>query len=92
MPASLETLDTEALHERAYEAFNQRLLQQASTLFEVLLQREPEAALYHYMRGLAHKYLCDWPTSLRHSLNVVAPEPEDENARWRAADDERTDR
>ncbi|RDZ28180.1 tetratricopeptide repeat protein [Lysobacter silvisoli] len=81
--------DARPLDERAYAAFDEGRLSEASTLFARLLQLQPETAHYHYMRGLAHKYLLDWPTSLRHNLNALTQgdpkedEP-DEAALWNA--------
>ncbi|MBN8480989.1 MAG: hypothetical protein J0L88_05285 [Xanthomonadales bacterium] len=59
------------LHERAYAAMERGELSEASRCFESLLARSPDSRFYHYMRGLAHKYLFDWPTSLRHNLRAI---------------------
>ncbi|KRA20401.1 MULTISPECIES: hypothetical protein [unclassified Lysobacter] len=79
-------LDIETLHQRAYDAFDAGRLKDSSTLFAELLRREPDAAHYHYMRGLTHKYLLDWPTSLRHNLDALALEQApNEGAVWNGA-------
>lgn len=61
----------EALHARAYAAMDRGALSEASRDFDALLQREPDDRYYHYMRGLAHKYMFDWPASLRHNLRAI---------------------
>jgi hypothetical protein len=63
--------DLAQLHDRAYEAMDQGALDEASQHFEVLLRHRPDAIHYHYMRGLVHKYLMDWPTSLHHNLRAI---------------------
>ncbi|WP_036135530.1 tetratricopeptide repeat protein [Luteimonas mephitis] len=60
-----------ALHERAYAAMDRGALTEASRDFDALLQRDPDNRYYHYMRGLAHKYMLDWPVSLRHNLRAI---------------------
>lgn len=80
--------DLDALHERAYAAMDSGLLAEASALFDALLQRDPDHAAYHYMRmrGLAHKYMLDWPLSLRHNLQAIELSDQDSEAqRWNAA-------
>lgn len=62
----------DALHDAAYAAFDAGQLARASVLFDRLLRLEPDATHLHYMRGLAHKYLRDWETSLRHNLRALA--------------------
>jgi hypothetical protein len=59
------------LRDRAYAAMDRGDLTAASRDFEALLRREPGDRYYHYMRGLAHKYLLDWPISLRHNLRAI---------------------
>lgn len=77
--------ETDDLHERAYQAMDDGALDKASELFGTLLASEPDASHYHYMRGLAHKYLLDWPTSLAHNLQAIALADEPgEAARWNA--------
>lgn len=61
----------EALHARAYEAMDRGALAEASRAFDALLQHEPDDRYYHYMRGLAHKYMLDWPAALRHNLRAI---------------------
>lgn len=74
------------LREQAYEAMDRGALAEASRLFEALLAREPDDRYYHYMRGLAHKYQMDWPTSLRHNLRAIELMEEVGNAEhWNAA-------
>ena len=60
------------LHDRAYAAMERGALHEASRDFAALLDHAPEDRRYHYMRGLAHKYLLDWPVSLRHNLRAIA--------------------
>lgn len=75
-----------ALHERAYAAMDRGALAEASLDFDALLQHEPGNAWYHYMRGLAHKYLLDWPVSLGHNLRAIELAEEDSQAQhWNAA-------
>ncbi|KAF1721732.1 hypothetical protein CSC75_05840 [Pseudoxanthomonas wuyuanensis] len=74
------------LHDRAYEAMDQGALGEASQHFAELLQHRPDAAHYHYMRGLAHKYLMDWPTALRHNLRAIElGNGKNEAEHWNAA-------
>jgi len=74
------------LHDLAYAAIDRGELLGASRHFESLLEREPGNRYYHYMRGLAHKYLRDWPTSLRHSLRAIELMEEPGEAEcWNAA-------
>lgn len=74
------------LHDRAYAAMDQGALREASRHFEALLQHAPDERYYHYMRGLAHKYLMDWPTSLQHNLRAIELAQEmGEGEHWNAA-------
>lgn len=74
------------LHRGAYEAMERGALVEASTAFDVLLQHEPGNAIYHYMRGLAHKYLLDWEVSMRHNLRAIELADEVGDAEhWNAA-------
>src|SRR6478672_11024098 len=80
---------TQALHTAAYEAYEAGRLTDASSLFARLIETYPGVAHYHYMRGLVHKYLRDWPTSLAHNLESLAlqgaeGEGEDEASLWNA--------
>lgn len=81
---SQETLAT--LHARAYDAMHRGDLREASSAFERLLKHCPDRSHYHYMRGLAHKYLMDWPVSLHHNLRAIELSDEmDEAEHWNAA-------
>ncbi len=63
------TLDElQALEARAYAAFHEGDLARAVALFGELTAHAPEVPYLHYMRGLAHKYLREWPASLRDNL------------------------
>lgn len=78
--------DLRALHQRAYSAIDRGALGDASRDFETLLQHDPDNVYYHYMRGLAHKYLRDWPTSLSHNLRAIELDDEKSQAQlWNAA-------
>lgn len=80
-----EPIDDEALEALAYEAFDRGDLTEASRRFGDLLMRQPDAQHLHYMRGLAHKYLRDWATSLHHNLRSQALSEEfDEASAWNA--------
>lgn len=59
------------LHERAYAAVDEGELSNAARDFTALLEQVPENPYYHYMQGLVHKYLLDWPVSLRHNLQAI---------------------
>ncbi len=75
-----------SLHDSAYAAMARGALAEASGLFAALLAREPGDKAYHYMRGLAHKYMLDWPTSLQHNLRAIALMDEvGEAEHWNAA-------
>lgn len=75
----------DALHARAYAAFEQGDLHEASALFGELAVHAPEVPYLHYMRGLAHKYLRDWDASLQYNLRAQAlQEKLDEGAAWNA--------
>jgi hypothetical protein len=63
---------TTALHEMAHAAFDRGCLAEASSAFGKLLAIEPENRSYRYMQGLTHKYLLDWPASLKHNLAAIA--------------------
>lgn len=81
---SQETLTT--LHTQAYDAMHRGDLREASLAFERLLSQHPDRPYYHYMRGLAHKYLMDWPVSLHHNLRAIELSDEmDEAEHWNAA-------
>jgi len=74
------------LHDRAYAAMDQGALSEASRHFEALLRHRPDAAHYHYMRGLAHKYLRDWKIALDHNLRAIELDDEQNEAEhWNGA-------
>lgn len=75
----------DALYDRAYAAFNEGELQLASNLFAELIAASPPGNHLHYMRGLTHKYLRDWQTSLEHNLQAQQLEDEfNEASAWNA--------
>ena len=79
---AIETLDLDRL---AYEAVGQGELNRALLYFDELSRRYPEIARLHYMRGLAQKYLRQWPESLRHNLMSQSLQDEfDEASAWNA--------
>ncbi len=73
-PTDGDLLDDDALDEhqmleaRAYDAFQEGDLPRAVALFGEVIAIAPEVPYLHYMRGLAHKYLRDWPASLQDNL------------------------
>jgi tetratricopeptide (TPR) repeat protein len=74
------------LEQEAYSAMRAGQLTAAATAFAKLLKRKPKKPAYHYMRGLAAKYLRDWPTSLKHNLLAIELSTEfNEAATWNAA-------
>ncbi|QDH70358.1 tetratricopeptide repeat protein [Marilutibacter alkalisoli] len=78
--------DFKALRKEAYDAMDRGALAESSRHFEALLQREPDDPYYHYMRGLAHKYMLDWPVALRHNLRAIELSDEaGEAEHWNAA-------
>ena len=89
MTADPSPIDTQALAEYAYAAYDTGDLAEARIRFESLLAASPEDPAYHYMLGLACKYLRDWPASLHHNLRALALQPDDEDdgeaPRWNAA-------
>lgn len=75
-----------SLHQHAYAAMDRGELVEASRGFDALLERAPDNRYYHYMRGLAHKYMLDWPVSLRHNLRAIElSDKESEAEHWNAA-------
>ncbi len=77
--------DDAALEDLAYGAFDRGELFEASKYFAELLARQPDVHRFHYMRGLAHKYLRDWAPSLEHNLRSQALSEEfDESSAWNA--------
>ncbi|HDS0948045.1 TPA: hypothetical protein QDZ34_004392 [Stenotrophomonas maltophilia] len=69
-----ELLDDETLRKlqsleaQAYAAFDEGDLVDAAALFGQLVELTPCIPHLHYMRGLALKYLRDWPASLQANL------------------------
>jgi hypothetical protein len=85
MPRRLSEEQLQDVHERAYECFETGQLEQAARHFATLLTYAPDARYYHYMQGLVHKYLLDWPVSLQHNLRALALVDEPyESAHWNA--------
>ena len=77
--------EREALEARAYTAFREGDLAQAAMLFGELIAIAPGVAYLHYMRGLAHKYLRDWPASLQDNLQSQALRDDfDQGSAWNA--------
>jgi hypothetical protein len=79
----------ERLHAEAHEAFERADLVGAFDEFERLLSivpdDDPERAAYHYMAGLASKYLGWWKASLAHNQRSLALRDEvDEASAWNA--------
>jgi hypothetical protein len=78
--------DMQEIQRLAYEAYEAGRLKEAASHFATLLRDDPDYAAYHYMQGLVHKYLRDWPVSLHHNLRSQALHPEpDEASIWNAA-------
>ena len=79
----------ESLAAQAYAAFEAGDLERARSGFDALLATTPDRAAYHYMQGLASKYLRDWPRALDHNLRALALIPDDDEdrdaMRWNAA-------
>jgi hypothetical protein len=73
------------LKKAAYLAFDEGRLTDASTHFADLLELRPDDGALHYMRGLVHKYLADWPTSLAHNLRAIELGSDGEASQWNAA-------
>jgi hypothetical protein len=79
----------ERLHAEAHEAFDRADLVGAFDDFERLLAMvrddDPERAAYHYMAGLASKYLGWWKASLAHNQRSLAlRDAVDEASAWNA--------
>ena len=74
------------LHDAAYAASDAADLPKAVTLFSELIAQVPENASYHYMRGLAHKYLRNWAESLADNQRSIELHDDlDEASVWNAA-------
>ena len=79
------TIFGKSLRQRAYEAFDRGDLSKASRHFAELIEQSPGAHEFHYMRGLAHKYMRDWATSLHHNLrSIELRDAFDEASAWNA--------
>lgn len=63
--------ELKALSSRAYAAMDSGALAEASRAFDALLLCEPGNRYYHYMLGLAHKYMLDWPVCLQANLRAI---------------------
>jgi len=51
-----------------------------------LVRRVPDNPSYHYMHGLAHKYLREWAASLKCNLRAIAlSDQKDDASHWNAA-------
>jgi hypothetical protein len=85
MSQDAEQSDAQMLEQQAYAAFGKGELHEAARLFGKLVEQQPAVAHLHYMLGLAHKYLRDWPASLRDNLRVQELREEfDESSAWNA--------
>src|SRR5512143_2143122 len=71
---------------QAYDAFEAGRLREAARHFAELVRLVPDYPAYHYMQGLAHKYLREWRPSLESNLRAIAlRNGEDDNAsHWNA--------
>lgn len=79
--------DPEGLERQAYDAFDAGRLREAARYFLALTRRVPDYAAYHYMQGLAHKYLREWRASLECNLRSIALRPgenDDPASHWNA--------
>ena len=74
--------ETDDLEQQAYAAFDAGDLATAAGWFRQLLAGHPHAVDYHYMLGLAHKYLGEWAPSLASNLQAVACDDEFNEAAW----------
>ena len=73
------------LQQRAGAAFESGRLREAAQLYSRLVALWPGRDVFHYRLGLAHKYLRDWPQSLRCNLEALAlGKAHDEGASWNA--------
>lgn len=82
---TIDAQDAQQLHEDAYAAMERGDLHEAVRGFSALVALAPERPGYHYMLGLAHKYLREWPASLRHNLRAIElDDAPNEGARWNA--------
>jgi len=73
-------------HDAAYEAFDRGDLHEAARRFAELALAKPKNASYHYMLGLAHKYLRQWEPSLRANLRSLEVRDDiDQASAWNGA-------
>ena len=73
------------LNDDAHQMFEEGRLAEAAELFEWLTRLVPDHSPYHYMAGLAYKYLRRWPESLAANLRAIEVAEEfDEAAHWNA--------
>ncbi|MEO8161967.1 MAG: hypothetical protein ABI588_11155, partial [Arenimonas sp.] len=73
------------LQERASAAFEAGQLREAAELYSRLCELRPEGDAFHYRLALTHKYLREWPQSLRYNLrSLVLSGEHDEAASWNA--------
>ncbi|RRD50345.1 hypothetical protein [Arachnia propionica] len=73
------------LNDRAHQMFEAGQLADAADLFAGLTGLVPDHSPYHYMLGLARKYLRQWPESLAANLKAIELAEEfDEAAHWNA--------
>jgi tetratricopeptide (TPR) repeat protein len=75
----MTTAEAPTAHELAYAAMDRGDLHEASRAFDELLKSSPDRGVYHYTRGLVHKYMRDWPASLHHNLRAIELASEGEN-------------
>ncbi|MDO5066627.1 MAG: hypothetical protein Q4D96_05045 [Propionibacteriaceae bacterium] len=73
------------LNDGAHEMFEAGQLLEAAKLFTGLTELVPDHSPYHYMAGLAYKYLRRWPESLAANLKAIeVADGFDEAAHWNA--------
>jgi tetratricopeptide (TPR) repeat protein len=73
------------LQQRAGAAYEAGRLHEAAQLYRRLVELRPEGDAFHFRLGLVHKYLREWPASLRHNLETLALSGEhDEGSSWNA--------
>src|SRR6187549_3641708 len=73
------------LQRRASAAYESGRLREAAQLYGRLVQLRPGRDAFHFRLGLAHKYLREWPLSLRCNLEALAlGKQHDEGASWNA--------
>lgn len=73
------------LQARADAAFVAGRLRESVALYTRLLERRPDSASLRLQLALAHKYLREWPASLRHALAALSRSSQgSEGASWTA--------